>query len=70
MLISFCFSNDSGNPKRYVCNDVVRMEAVRKRRHTPSNTPDGPTEDIETEGEKQLKNLLQKQLDTDVTLHR
>ncbi|KAL5012288.1 hypothetical protein ScPMuIL_010839 [Solemya velum] len=45
------------------------MEAVRKRRHTPSNTPDGPTEDIETEGEKQLKNLLQKQLDTDVTLH-
>ncbi|XP_060597529.1 RNA-binding protein 41-like [Ruditapes philippinarum] len=56
-----------GNPRRYQSHDVVRMEAgVRSR----SKVIDGPLESIETEGQRQLKSMLQKQLDTKVTLQQ
>ncbi|XP_052792666.1 RNA-binding protein 41-like [Mya arenaria] len=54
-----------GNPKRFHSQDVVRMEAGMRSRSQPI---DGPLEEIETEGQRQLKALLHKQLDTDVSI--
>ncbi|KAI0234344.1 RNA-binding protein 41 [Lamellibrachia satsuma] len=56
-----------GNPQRYQSRGVIRM--------APDGTPfrdqrnETPIEDIETEGERQLKELVKKQLETNVTLH-
>ena len=56
----------SGNPHRYQSGAVIRMSAMTgRRRDTCLETP---VEDIETEGDRQLKVLLKRQLDTDVTL--
>lgn len=54
-----------GNPRRYHSHEVVRMESTVRSRSVPIS---GPLETIETEGQKQLQALLQKQLDTKVTL--
>lgn len=54
-----------GNPRRYRSHEVVRMEpAVRSR----SKPIDGPVENIETEGQKQLQALLKRQMETKVTI--
>ncbi|XP_053399927.1 RNA-binding protein 41-like isoform X2 [Mercenaria mercenaria] len=56
-----------GNPRRYQSHDVVRMEAGARSR---SRIVDGPLETIETEGQKQLQSMLQKQMETKVTMQQ
>ncbi|KAL3879001.1 hypothetical protein ACJMK2_031323 [Sinanodonta woodiana] len=66
-------SNDSysrtgipcGNPKRYNSRDVLQMDSgLRGRKRSLM----APVEEIETEGQKQLKALVKKQLNTQVDL--
>ena len=66
-LTMFLFSNHlSGDPQRYDSRGVVRM--------TPSIRPfrdqrlEAPLEEIETEGERQLKALVKRQLEKNVTI--
>ena len=65
VYISFFF--DSGNPRRFQSQDVVRMEAGSRSRSQPI---DGPLEEIETEGQRQLQTILRKQLDTNVSIQQ
>ena len=57
----------SGNPKRYHSHEVVRMETERRSGSRPI---DGPVEEIETAGQKHLQALLQKQLNTKISLQQ
>ncbi|XP_013386249.1 RNA-binding protein 41 [Lingula anatina] len=58
-----------GNPRRYQSGAVVKMGPDASRPPLSKYARlDMPAEDIETEGERQLKRLLEKQLKTDVTL--
>lgn len=63
-MVTYIFS---GNPRRYQSHDVVRMEPGVRSRSKPI---DGPLEKIETEGQKQLKAMLQKQMETKVTVQQ
>ncbi|XP_033743426.1 RNA-binding protein 41-like [Pecten maximus] len=58
-----------GNPKRFQSNEVTRMGEGGGRGPCSGPRRDlaGPVEDIETEGEKRLQELLQKQLRTSIT---
>lgn len=56
-----------GNPKRYHSQDVVRMLGQSSVR---TKDLSGPVEDIETEGQRQLKTLLDKQLNTQATVQQ
>lgn len=69
-------SNDSyqksgvpcGNPKRFQSKEVLRMGDAGPSRG-PSRRPlSGPVEEIETEGQRQLQQLLRRQLDTNVSV--
>lgn len=60
----YCYS---GNPRRFHSQDVVRMEAQARTRSRPI---DGPLEEIETEGQRQLQAVLHKQLDTNVSIQQ
>lgn len=55
----------SGNPKRFHSQDVLRFSGQQT---TKIKDLSGPVEDIETEAQRQLKTLLDKQLRTQTTL--
>ncbi|CAG2212298.1 RNF213 [Mytilus edulis] len=54
-----------GNPKRFHSQDVLRLSGQQT---TKIKDLSGPVEDIETEAQRQLKTLLDKQLRTQTTL--
>ncbi|XP_063415453.1 RNA-binding protein 41-like [Mytilus trossulus] len=54
-----------GNPKRFHSQDVLRFSGQQT---TKIKDLSGPVEDIETEAQRQLKTLLDKQLRTQTTL--
>lgn len=63
----------SGNPKRFQSQDVVRFsemscEQGRMTKSASRRPMVGPVEDIVTEGDRQLKDLVHKQLKTDIKL--
>ncbi len=51
-----------GAPERYDSHGVMRMVSERGRPRR-SQLFEAPTEEIETEGDRQLKRLVEKQLD-------
>lgn len=55
-----------GNPKRFHSQDVLRLSGQQT---TKIKDLSGPVEDIETEAQRQLKTLLNKQLRTQTTLN-
>ncbi|XP_064608732.1 RNA-binding protein 41-like [Liolophura sinensis] len=55
-----------GNPKRFQSREVIKMGV--QNQNALSRSLIGPIEDIETESDRQLQNLLQKQLHTDITI--
>ena len=59
----------SGNPKRYASSSVLRTTR-RDGRGPPGTLVVEVEEKIETEGDRQLKALAKRQLDTQVTLKR
>ena len=64
ILINFLFS---GNPKRYASRGIIRM--APDGRPFQDQRLEVPQEAIETEGDRQLKQLVQQQLETNVTVH-
>ena len=57
----------SGNPQRYESRGVMRL-APDKHRPFRDQRLEAPLEDIETEGDRQLKQLLDKQLTKKISL--
>ena len=67
MKIKYELFLNSGNPQRYESKGVIRL-APDKNRPFRDQRLEAPLEDIETEGDRQLKQLLDKQLRKTISL--